>query len=790
MGRIIDSDEEPEIDERFDDAASIYYDTDATDNIMTESEEESGDDSTENDSGSSSSSDSEESVDDGMDDKSETTDIEAENARLDAIMPNILNLTQPQDAPTMPAKRSRSIITISDDDERRNSNVVDERAETQYIDSSSSSEDSDDDDIPIVSTFKKGASTAVKAIKKTMQPSKPTPKKSKVAQDKGKASKANTQDKGKARVRPPTIVIEPEWQKVLQENIEKTTPTEDDVKIIAHEEHKLNAAIRDYKAKVNDAGAESQRKITDSAFSRLPDGALLRDDQKKAIQNCISSMGHLVIAHTGWGKTMLILGVAVHFADKGEPVMILARASTVAEFQRQINRFDPVPNITLMTHENFVNKCGPFVRDNGRVSRTNDGNRLRDIIPDGTVLLVDECQKFASDKLLTVQNEMRKMPYVAMAVCAAQASRVYLFSATPCLEKPDELKSLLYMVKRIPPPSLRSAQRNFDQMMLSDFAQTAEGQVVDENLDGRDETAITFNWKCLVSYYMPDQSAADYLKNWINLKRVKLDIPMTPSERAHFEDVERRGGWEHFAGGARKASETSSKMQAMFRVLKAELHRFDGTGIKPRIMIYTYLRDYAEEIQDALNKHLEFRQAFPIYLRAGHFNVNSRELQPFVMKDGESKIAIITDAGVTGFDPPPLTAIIAMNAFWTPGSRLQLEGRLNRYRKHTFMEPILDRLHRLRERYGTVYQLRAVKEEGETGDDPMDGAIPKAFGFDARQDYIVNGKAAALGEAFNALNRASVERNVNMCTNATIAAKLNSDIEFLNGTIQVQEADA
>lgn len=502
---------------------------------------------------------------------------------------------------------------------------------------------------------------------------------------------------------------------------------------------------------------------------RLPFDHLLTNEQKAAIENCIGSTGHMVIANTGWGKSFTILGVAAHFAYRRQPVLLLVRKSTEAEFNRLLDTFEPRPRIQLMVHETFVKYGKEYMNlATGNVRRS---RKLELFMPSNTVVLIDECQQFASSTIMNAKKEAKLAPLVAMALCAAQATRVYLFSATPCSDEPNELKSLLYLIKHIAPPGTNRAS-SFDDKKLGDYFVTLDGVRANETLSNG-ESPISFNFRCLVSYYFPDKSAATYLNNWVNLVTQRVEVVMTPTERRRFEQIERQGGWSSFASRLRKASETESKMQAMFEIVRHEISRFKGKNVKPRVMIYTYLKDYADEIHNALLSHPKLRKLNPIRLQAGEFDVTRQEIRPFASKFGNSYIAIITDAGVTGFNPPPLTSIIAMNAFWTPASRIQLEGRLNRYTRHNFLNSMNI------EKTMRVYQLLAVKAKGENASEATNDIV-KPYGFDSRQNFIVDEKALTLAVAMKELCRASKQYlSANDCTAQNIASKIASSVEFL-----------
>lgn len=502
----------------------------------------------------------------------------------------------------------------------------------------------------------------------------------------------------------------------------------------------------------------------EDAFKQL--GRTPTPEQQASIEACVQSKGHMVIANTGWGKSTTILGVAIHFALQGQPVLILVRKSTVAQFEAEFKRISPRPNVQLMVHERFRNDGKEFM--NLETGHVRQSKRLEQFLAKDTVVLIDECQMFASSTLTNAQGNVRVAPVVAMALCASQASRVYLFSATPCSEDANELKTLLCLLKRQSPGGARAGPR-FNLEKIADYVHSTDGTVSNEVLPN-DENPVTYNFRCLVSFYQPDRSAKTYLDHWVDLRTRRVEVKMRPDERRNFEKVERDGGWGKFGAKLRAASETKSKMDKMFEVLKHELNRFNGTGVKPRILIYTYLQDYADRIWDEINRRLP--KTNPIRLAAGQFDTESARVQPYAKRQGESNIAVITDAGVTGFDPPPLTAIIAMNAFWSPASRIQLEGRLNRYRKHMFMNTMgIDKtMH--------VYQLLAVKEVGEVA--TATNEVVKPFGYDTRQDFVVTEKAQDLAVMMKELCRASRQHlSDKECTQSYVTAKLNSPTEYL-----------
>lgn len=496
--------------------------------------------------------------------------------------------------------------------------------------------------------------------------------------------------------------------------------------------------------------------ITGIPPGTLPLQESFTEEQKEAIQNCCQTTGQLVIATTGFGKTSVILAIATsaQIKDWGQ-IILVVRASTRKTFEREIRKI-PLhyrPNVEMVTHENI----GKF-----------KGNK-------GSVVLIDECQNFAVGAFK--KDHTPKQTYQAIQLCA-NASRVYLFSATPCPSEGSELKSLLYMVKRLAFKSLIDFNRDTltpykgrGSLMRRPLATLSNGML-----------PITYNWQCLVSWYEHDIASVEYKNAFVNLQERLYKVKMTEEERRDYETMELTAGWDDFGNKLEVKCHTKSKYAKMLEILKRELTRF-GAPIKPRIMIYAYVVDYARKIHACIANHPDpiIRASHPVLIEAGKFNLNSDYLQPFTSDTGNSTVCVITKAGVTGFDPPRLTSIIAMNAFWIPTLQIQLAGRLNRRNKHIeFNELGLEKTFYIH----IILATKTTDEEDRTEAIEIPERFPGKkikypYTFDTHQHAVSDNKKKLLIPCMEALYQASRQNLGDRTCNSTfIHDQLRSPIRY------------
>ena len=538
---------------------------------------------------------------------------------------------------------------------------------------------------------------------------------------------------------------------------------------------------------------------------RLPFRDRLRSEQKQAIMDCVTSEGRLVVANTGFGKSWIILGVAAKYASQGLPVLLVIRKATKKAFSDMLSEFaqsgSSLPNLLVITHEG-LNNIGKEHIDytSGEVqfdSNAKSAALFRKYLRKDTVILIDECQNFAVRKI-GVDGDRPKpsAAYVAMALCGRASkliSRVYLFSATPCSEYAEELKSLLWLVKRQNPPGLTSLSA-FNDRLLSSYSIDSFGDVYSEPLPNGD-SGITYNWKCLLSFYQVDRTSLAYLRDWARLSFKEVRVPMLREDLETYNRVERNGGWENFGSGpsrkgkqtdevrgVRRACELSvSKTEKMLELLRYETTRFAAfPQVKPRILIYTYTLQYGQDLIAAINEDEQLQHTNPMYVASDKFN-DTNFLAPFVLDTGNSNILFVTKSGITGYDPPALTAIIAMNAFWSPSDRIQLEGRLNRYKKHNFMNDL--GLEKVFSVYTVVATKSASEDEAMVDNNVFDDRSKeyREYSFDTRQVAYLNRKAAKLTVGLLDLYRASPQfLTYKQCTQSYVSSKIKKEIEYVN----------
>lgn len=451
----------------------------------------------------------------------------------------------------------------------------------------------------------------------------------------------------------------------------------------------------------------------------------LTNTQRAVVGNVISSYGQLVVAYTGFGKSLCMLMVAATFLANDKPVIIAVKRSTLDKFQADIREYFSGEMMnrllgTLVTHFQLQNGNGLDGANVEKAARDIDSTNVHnaddiqlkieaDIEEDettdatilnvkGAILLIDECQLYATGQFTSAYDQKAKRrlyqsmtTYKVMLQCAV-ASRVYLFTATPCRNDGNDLLSLLCMVKRTAP-----TPKQFNAMSpLVKYGFTNDVPTVDQDEDElrfrtpeikkiRGLNPIGINWKCLVTSVRSEDEA----KNRVGFAKMKTSIErviMTDEEIARYNETEKKG-WGPWGRNLQKVSDTDSKLTRALNLIKEHLLKFEEAQykqvrekIKPRVLIYVELKENATRVLEALKTYLKSVKS--VYIQAGEFRRGKRDYDAFEDVRSNTKICIVTEAGITGFDPPALTLVIAMNSFWSPSSKLQLEGRLVRRNKH------------------------------------------------------------------------------------------------------------
>jgi len=551
---------------------------------------------------------------------------------------------------------------------------------------------------------------------------------------------------------------------------------------------------------------EARRRLDpDHASERLFN--TLTDIQRAVVDKVMSSYGQLVVAHTGFGKTLCMLMIAAKLLTNGQRVIIAVKKSTLDQFQSKIREYFSGSLMnelldTVVTHYDLQNGNGLNGINIEKVSRDLDSANLHvandsqieievanDSMEDtdvgkkkgilgvrGAILLIDECHLYATAQFTTAKSKRDKIyryqsmtTYKVMLQCAS-ASRVYLFTATPCRNDGNDLLSLLCMVKRMAPtPKQFNAMTPLlkygftDEISESDDDEPQFG--IPEIQKIRGFNPIDINWRCLVTSVrseIEDESSSGFARLKTSIERVM----MSDTELALYNQTEEKG-WGPWGRNLLRVSDTDTKLLRGINLIIDHLRKFEQPEyrnvrdrIKPRVLIYVELRDTAEKVLKAVKKYV--LSADSVYIRAGEFKSGRKDLDAFADVRSNTKICIVTEAGITGFDPPPLTLIIAMNNFWSPSTKLQLEGRLVRRDKHKeFVKAKLPTIFRVI----TLQAVRTIKRDRSlmlefaniTRADQL--AIIKSgrkYTYDERQQAQILKKAAWIRAAVLELHRVSL----------------------------------
>lgn len=534
--------------------------------------------------------------------------------------------------------------------------------------------------------------------------------------------------------------------------------------------------------------------------------------QLKVVRNVSNSHGQLVVAHTGFGKTVCIILIAALFLLRKKKVIIAVKRTTYQQFERTIEQYFSGPFMeellqTLVTHYEFYQGNGldnvdlvsvardvdagtaraanasqvemeqaneldekQFEEQNGdRKGKKGKGKSTSRNIRDnrGAIVLLDECHLYAIDYFRIQNSRYSSMnTYKVMLQCAV-AERVYLFSATPCRTSGKDLLSLLCMVKRIAP-----TPRQFN--MMSPLLNYTPGEPRILPLPNG-EDPINANWKCLVTSIRPGSNDSGFATLKTSNRRVRMD----QEEEDNYRKIERDGvfnektkqlevAWSSFGRLLRQACYTNTKLQQAMRIIYDHLETFRTARymelrdkIKPRVLIYSESIDYAQVILGTLRHNFkrDSKHQLAVYIPAGQFNDKNPDYRSFQDVLGPAQICIVTEAGITGYDAPALTCIIAMNSFWSPSSSSQLEGRLVRRNRHEiFFEnnlPTVFRMYTLQAVLTDRLDLGLQKEIAnitEADDLEVTDRDRRNYTFDERQQVVMLKKAGWIRAAMDRLH--------------------------------------
>jgi superfamily II DNA or RNA helicase len=380
----------------------------------------------------------------------------------------------------------------------------------------------------------------------------------------------------------------------------------------------------------------------------------LKDHQKLVYNHIKKNRGLIVVHSVGSGKTLTAVAAAQSFLDShpSGTVNIITPVSLQGNFKKEIigAGFDPEdPRLKFFTYEGFVN-----ARDAAEVQCKK------------SMLIIDEAHNLRNAKTLRAG---------ALTDCAHEADKVLLLTATPLINKPYDIMSLLKMAD---PKVEPVGEKTFNAMF-------ADSLKVD--------SAFKKTFGCKVSFFAP--SACQRSQDYPRVEYKNEYFEMNPTFLKKYKALE-----------ANQQDLLPEHLQQRFE--KDPTKFYTGLRIAANSLEYENSQKI-KYVVDAVKKHP--RKKFVLF---SHFlEAGSRMLQKllddagvkWVKVDGsmskgqrdkavalynsdnpgekpEIQVMMISTAGAEGLDLKRTGYVMLLDAGWNENEAAQVIGRAVRYKSH------------------------------------------------------------------------------------------------------------
>ena len=469
-----------------------------------------------------------------------------------------------------------------------------------------------------------------------------------------------------------------------------------------------------FKDKEDKEVKEDKEKDDDDELPCIKNSKLkLQEHQKKVVHHMLKNRGLLAIHSVGSGKTLTAV-TSIQCVMKSKPgikVVIITPTSLQDNMKKEFIAYGADPNhpdITFSTIDKF--------------SRDYNKNLYN---CKNTFLIIDEAHNLKTH-ITSVAGKRSK----SVINCAKKTFKVLLLTATPILNRPNEIVNLIAMIDGDDPisPSM------FDRVIMMD------------------DTEFERYFKCKISLFKRDVS-----EFYPSFEEHEIEFVMSSDYYKKYRDIEKQQessfcsslfgkdcNLQAFFNGVRRAAnnlelEHGPKINWIIDKIINE----NKKNKRNKTLIYSSFLDAGSKLVmkrlDALN--------IPYVKVDGTMSKLKRKDAVEKYNTGKVSIIIISKAGGEGLDLKETRHVIITEPTWNDANLEQVKGRAIRFKSHVHLpedEQHVD--------IWNLFMIKPPEDEREEDDDYMDGI-----------DIIISDKAkekkVVIDEFINRLESLSIENN-------------------------------
>lgn len=398
--------------------------------------------------------------------------------------------------------------------------------------------------------------------------------------------------------------------------------------------------------------------------------------QKRVLEHFQQHRGLIAVHSLGSGKTMTAVLASQCFLDTHPhgKVLVISPTSLIANFKKEMNQFGPLRHADRYEFFSFQGFFYKY-KDHPRQCRDH-------------FLIIDEAHNLRTPYHKSKTGKESGKTTKTIMKCAEKADQVLLLTATPLINKKEDIVPLLNMVRDNP---------------------TEDNQYTKKDLRNN----LHEMGMCKFSFYEREKLNRDYP----HVQQEDVYLPMKPQFYSMYskveqelmdEDIMRTFGegskLKPFFNGIRRAVNILSELPET-DMLKSEKIRWIVDNLrsnphKKTVIFSHFLESGVEAIQNKLQKEFpDLRMAFitgnkPKKLRAeivSHYNQDKVD------------VLFISKAGGEGLDLKGTRQIILMESGWNENTERQVIGRGVRFKSHSHLPQ--------EEQHVMIYRLHHIKKD-------------------------------------------------------------------------------
>ena len=364
----------------------------------------------------------------------------------------------------------------------------------------------------------------------------------------------------------------------------------------------------------------------------------LKDYQKRACKHFINNRGLIVVFSTGSGKSLTAIAASQCFLDKYKNtgnIIVVTPVSLLNNFKKEMGTYGVEDRhnklYTYYTYEGFINA---FKKGSLRLQHS--------------MIIIDEAHNFRT--LPLVKKGIKSRAYYMIEACQ-QAKRVMCLTATPFVNKQEDVKNLEMMVR------LEKDWEKSPRCLYSFYGRAAADDAYPTSTDE------------IVEIPMSNEYFTHYKKI------VKLDY--------HIKNYDSIPKSATFWISLRQATNGLNDSLRSPKVIwcKTVIRQYVMKG-KKCLLYSSFLNSGVTKIA----KHLD-DMGISYRIIKGSLSIAERKKAVEDYNNNKVKVLLITKAGSEGLDLKNTRLVILLDPVWNPSAEHQIVSRAIRFGSHLTLPP-------------------------------------------------------------------------------------------------------